>query len=299
MKLTTVHQVLIAGAIALGAIYALRSVVMYARSGQVVEIALAGAGVALVVAGSVYLRRFRRKLRGGGPGAAAIAVFLVTAVFGGAMKASADGEPKARAGLTAALPEVDVAKFPLEDPFPVPRPELPKARLRMVSLDGEPLLDVQPFDRYGDPIPEAFEKIERAFASRRGATTAIDPRLVELLVTLSGAFEGKPIKLVSAHREPGAGTKKTSYHVKGMAADIAIQGVKVHDLRDAALRLGAWGVGVYPTFVHVDARTDQPYTWVGSTYRRWRYVRLRAQAMRRAARARQAARMARARRSRK
>ncbi len=231
---------------------------------------------------------------------AALVAFFVVALSGGSMKALADGdEPAARAGLTASLPKVEVASFPLGDPFALPKPSFVPARLRVVSLDGAEILDVRPFDEHGNAIAEAFVLIERAFASRRGATTAIDPRLVELLITLSGAFEGKPIKLVSAHREPGAGTKKTSYHVRGMAADIAIQGVKVHELRDAAVRLGAWGVGVYPSFVHVDARSDVPYTWVGSTYRRWRYVRARATAMRRAARARQQRRMARARSARR
>lgn len=221
--------------------------------------------------------------------------FVVAALTGGSMQAQADGdEPRARAGLTAALPHVDVASFPLGERFPVPQPTFEPARLRMVRLDGSALLDVQPFDERGDVIPEAFTAIEKAFASRSGASTPIDPRLVELLITLSAAFDGQPLKLVSAHREAGAGTKKTSYHVKGMAADIAIQGVNVHDLRNAAVRLGAWGVGVYPTFVHVDARTDQPYTWVGSTYRRWRYVRARAAAMQHAARQRQKQRMARA-----
>jgi hypothetical protein len=280
----------------LGAVYGLRSLVMYARHGQAVELVLAALGFGFALGAGIYLRRFRHRLRAGGPRVVALMAFLVTAVSGGAMKASADGdEPKARLGLTASLPAVDVSRFPLGEPFPMPQAELEPARLRMVALDGTPLLDVRPFDGQGNPIPEAFSAIERAFAARSGATTAIDPRLVELLVTLSAAFDGKPIKLVSAHREKGAGTRKTSYHVKGMAADILIEGVKVHDLREAALRLGAGGVGVYPSFVHVDSRKDEPYSWVGSTYARWRYVRAQAEAMRRNARQQQAIRMARAR----
>lgn len=226
----------------------------------------------------------------------AAAAFVMAAASGGTL-ASADGPddamPRARVGLTTSLPEVEVERFPLGEPFPVPQPTFPAARLRMVRLDNSPLCDVQPFDEHGDPIPEAFEAIEKAFAARSGATAPVHPRLVEILMTLSAAFDDKPLKLVSAHREPGAGTKKTSYHVQGMAADVTIQGESVHDLRDAAVRLGAWGVGVYPSFVHVDARTDRPYTWVGSTYARWRSVRAHAQAVR--ARAQAKARMARAR----
>jgi LPXTG-motif cell wall-anchored protein len=289
---------LMGGAIGLGVVYALRSAVMYGRTGNAQEIWFALAGVLVAVAAGLYLIRFRKKLRSdskssGKSRMVALVAFMVTALPGGAMKASADGdELMARVGLTTSLPEVNVERFPLDEPFPVPRPEIAPGRLRMVRLDGTPLVDIQPFDEHGEPIPEAFEEISEAFAARNGHTTEIHPRLVELLMVISNSFDGKPLKLISAHRVPGVGTKKTSYHVKGMAADIAIQGVKVHDLRDAALRLGAWGVGVYPSFVHVDARTDKPYTWVGSTYRRWRYVRARAAAMRRAARARQKRRMA-------
>ncbi len=215
---------------------------------------------------------------------ASVVAFVLSAAWGGTV-ASADGPDDevayAHAGLTAALPKVEVERFPLGEVFPVPRPGIAPERLRMVALDGSPLLDVQPFDAHGEPRPAAFRAIEQAFASRSGASTAIDPRLVELLMQLSLAFDGAPIKLVSAHREAGSGTKRTSFHVRGMAADVAIQGVSVYELRDAALRLGAWGVGLYPSFVHIDARTDRPYTWVGSAHARWGYLRwaqLRAQA---------------------
>jgi hypothetical protein len=80
-----------------------------------------------------------------------------------------------------------------------------------------------------------------------------------------------------------------------MAADVTLRGVSVHELRDAAVRLGAWGVGVYPSFVHVDARVDQPYEWVGGTHARWRYVRARTASLRAQSRALAQARMARAR----
>ncbi len=63
MRLTTLHQVLIVGAIALGSIYALRSAVMFARAGQQQQLGLAALGVAMAVASLFYLRRFRRKLR--------------------------------------------------------------------------------------------------------------------------------------------------------------------------------------------------------------------------------------------
>ena len=52
-----------------------------------------------------------------------------------------------------------------------------------------------------------------------------------------------------------------SLHVKGQAIDIRIPGVKLEELRDAALALGAGGVGYYPDsdFVHVDL--GRPRRW--------------------------------------
>ncbi len=63
MKLTTMHQVLIVGAIGLGAILSLRSLWLYSRGGEVREVLLGAMGAALSVGLTVYLRRFRRKLR--------------------------------------------------------------------------------------------------------------------------------------------------------------------------------------------------------------------------------------------
>ena len=152
----------------------------------------------------------------------------------------------------------------------VPMPAIPTGRLKVRRLDGSLLLDVEPFDEHGSPRPDVFAEIARAFAPKSGHVQEIHPRLVELLMTLSAAFDGRPLSLVSGSREPGAGTKESSYHVRGMAADVAIIGVKVRDLRKAAIRLGAWGVGSYPSFVHIDARNDLPYCWSGGRGYSWR-----------------------------
>ena len=180
------------------------------------------------------------------------------------------GEALAAQCVVDQLPVVNVAAFPTLGPAPVPMPEHPMPRLKVTGLAGKVLVDVVPFDAHGEPIAEAFDEIATAFRARSGDTAPIDPRLVEVLMMLSKAFDDKPIALVSAHRIAGRGTRKTSYHTKGMAADIAIRGVKVHALRKAAARLGAAGVGVYPSFIHVDVRKDAPYRWVGGSHRRWR-----------------------------
>jgi hypothetical protein len=177
---------------------------------------------------------------------------------------------RAEAGLAAAMPEVAVERFPLGDPIPFPVPHIAPARLRVEGLDRRLLCDVQPFDEQGAPIPAAFEAIGRAFSAKSGHAVDMDPRLIEILVTLSQAFGGATLTLVSGHREAGYGTRKSSHHVAGQAADVYIRGVKLRDLRDAAIRLGARGVGLYPSFLHVDARDDEPYYWSGANRRRYR-----------------------------
>lgn len=145
---------------------------------------------------------------------------------------------------------------------PVPSRPLPDAHLDMLAVVRKEHIDLQPFDGFGEPVPESFGAVQHLFRSAKGSEVPIDPRLVELLMTISRRFEGRQLVLISGHRDPGAGTSSKSYHVRGMAADIAIAGVRPREVRAAALELGARGVGLYPSFVHVDVR-DVPYKWIG------------------------------------
>lgn len=46
-----------------------------------------------------------------------------------------------------------------------------------------------------------------------------------------------------------------SMHVCGKAADLTIKGVSPADVADAAVKAGFCGIGIYPTFTHLDYRT--------------------------------------------
>lgn len=164
-------------------------------------------------------------------------------------------------GLAAHTPRIERMPW-ARQPMPAPA-RLETPRLKIEMYDGTTLVDVVPFDAHGAPVRKAFDAISSALATSMGARTEVHPRLVELLLTLSLAFDGKPLVLVSGYREPGRGTRRTSYHACGMAADITIRGVKLRDLRAAALRLGATGIGHYPYYLHVDVRQDDTYRWGG------------------------------------
>ena len=101
---------------------------------------------------------------------------------------------------------------------------------------------------------------------RTGATRTMDPKLLDLLVNVRDHLDvaaHKPLKLVSGYRSPNTngkmhlrshGVASKSQHMLGKATDIAIPGVPLARLRDAAVALRGGGVGYYPHdgFVHVD-----------------------------------------------
>lgn len=104
----------------------------------------------------------------------------------------------------------------------------------------------------------AFRHLMRC--RRTGGEVPIDPRLIELLWSLSQRT-GQPIVLISGYRAPGYAAP-ASYHTRGMAADIRIPGLTPLMVRDLARAMGVRGIGYYPRsqFVHVDLR-DEPYFW--------------------------------------
>lgn len=91
-----------------------------------------------------------------------------------------------------------------------------------------------------------------------GKMHKIDPQVFDLLHTLQRKLEtAEPYQLVSAYRSPETnkrlrGAAKNSYHMKGQAVDVFVQGRSLRKLCKAALSQKAGGVGLYRSFVHVD-----------------------------------------------
>jgi uncharacterized protein YcbK (DUF882 family) len=139
--------------------------------------------------------------------------------------------------------------------------------LRVNALHLGESLEVQAFDAAGAPVPAAFAALQHLMRCRISAQEVpIDPRLVRILTQVSATYN-RPIQLVSGHRKPHVlGTKPTSQHALGHAADIRVPGVGIEELRDLVIRLGARGVGLYPEkgFIHVDVREKPRYFWTYS-----------------------------------
>lgn len=99
------------------------------------------------------------------------------------------------------------------------------------------------------------------FASKDGADEVkIDAKLVNYLEKIRTHFS-KPVIINSGYRTSEHNAKvggvKDSYHVKGMAADICVQGVKSKDVALYAESLKIGGIGWYEkqNFVHIDTRS--------------------------------------------
>ena len=91
---------------------------------------------------------------------------------------------------------------------------------------------------------------------RANKIKSIDPKLFDQLYRLQAMLETrKPVQLISGYRslstnnmlrEKGSGVAKHSYHTLGQAMDFHIEGISLSNVRKAALKMRAGGVGYYP-----------------------------------------------------
>lgn len=127
----------------------------------------------------------------------------------------------------------------------------------------------------GSYLPDALAEATRVMRDwRNGEEHFIDPGLFDALHAIGGKLETRrPFQIISGYRSPRTnallrsrsnGVASNSQHTVGKAIDVRVEGVRLSDLRAAALDLGAGGVGYYPSsnFVHVD--TGRVRQWRGS-----------------------------------
>jgi zinc D-Ala-D-Ala carboxypeptidase len=90
----------------------------------------------------------------------------------------------------------------------------------------------------------------------------VDENLVEKIQKLRD-YLGKPIIVVSGYRTPEynklIGGAPKSQHMQGKAADIKVTGVSPYEVAKAAKTIGFNGIGIYPTFTHIDVRATKSY----------------------------------------
>lgn len=115
-------------------------------------------------------------------------------------------------------------------------------------------------------IQPSIDEISRFFRDfRQQSIKPVDIDLLNILHYIqSSVGTGRTIELNSGYRSPATNRMlarrsknvgKQSYHMKCMAADIAIKGFNSQQLKSIATRLNAGGVGIYrgANFIHVDS----------------------------------------------
>lgn len=105
----------------------------------------------------------------------------------------------------------------------------------------------------------------KEFACKDGSQVVfVDDYLVFILDILRNQIE-KPIYINSGYRTPEWNAKcegaKYSYHMRGMAADIRVNGMSAKQLANKlnAIIPEECGIIVYKSWVHVDVRTGKKY----------------------------------------
>ncbi|ADM98954.1 DUF882 domain-containing protein [Dickeya dadantii] len=151
---------------------------------------------------------------------------------------------------------------------------LSTARPRILTLNnintGE-RLKVEFFDgrRYNKDELSRLNHFFRDYRANKVKT--IDPALFDQLYRLQVMLGStKPVQLISGYRSYSTnedlrshskGVAKQSYHTQGKAMDFHIEGIQLANIRKAAMKMRAGGVGYYPqsNFVHID--TGAIRTW--------------------------------------
>ncbi|MBU0946173.1 MAG: DUF882 domain-containing protein [Proteobacteria bacterium] len=119
--------------------------------------------------------------------------------------------------------------------------------------------------------PTALKKVNRHLQDfRTHETHPIDTKLLDILYKIKTHAGGGVYEVISGYRSPKTnsmlrnksnGVAKRSLHMKGMAIDVRLSGVKTKELRDIARSMRGGGVGYYPQsdFIHLD--TGKVRTW--------------------------------------
>ncbi len=131
-------------------------------------------------------------------------------------------------------------------------------------------------DRY---IPSAIAELNHFLRDHRTqAESHYDPREFDVLHNVLARLgrQNSVIDIVCGYRTPWSnnflrtrsattGVAKNSQHMQAKAIDIRVPGVTTASLRDAAMSLGAGGVGYYPVsqFVHVDVGPVRHWSFGG------------------------------------
>jgi uncharacterized protein YcbK (DUF882 family) len=196
-------------------------------------------------------------------------VVIVLCVFGaaGARAAAPDARAAAPdAGTAAPAPALANAK-PVDKPTAKRRKKPPKnPPVALYHVNRRDTMSLQFRDAQGQPIKGVQKRFSRFLRCHHtGTQHSINPRLARLIYQTGRHWPGKRIEVVSGYRNPKVAKNPRSPHMKGLACDFRVEGVKTAELRDYLRKtFDKVGVGYYPnsTFVHLDVRKERSAFWI-------------------------------------
>jgi len=143
--------------------------------------------------------------------------------------------------------------------------DLPDGELSLFNVHTNERLRVRYRDDAGNYDLPALDEVNHILRCHHsGEVAAMDVLLLEHVNLVHKAVGGVgEIHVISGYRSPEYNAQlvkrsrrvaQHSLHVQGQAVDFYVPGVKLREIRDAALRLQYGGVGFYPRrkFIHLD-----------------------------------------------
>lgn len=145
------------------------------------------------------------------------------------------------------------------------KPPRPKV-IELFHVNSKEILKLRFTDDRGRPVRDMQKRANRFFRCHHTGTTGrMNPRLMRLLFEIGRHWPGQRLEVVSGYRHPTVAKNPRSPHMKGLATDFRVVGVKNTDLRDYLRRaFPRTGVGYYPnsSFVHLDVRQGASAFWI-------------------------------------
>ena len=147
----------------------------------------------------------------------------------------------------------------------VKKPARPKV-IELLQVNTKETLKLRFTDDRGRPVRDLQKRANRFFRCHHTGTVGrMNSRLLRLLFETGRHWPGQRLEVVSGYRHPTVAKNPRSPHMKGLACDFRVVGVKNTDLRDYLRRaFPKTGVGYYPnsSFVHLDVRQGPSAFWI-------------------------------------
>jgi uncharacterized protein YcbK (DUF882 family) len=202
-----------------------------------------------------------------------LAPLRADAADAGAKPAPAAPLPAAAAAVTGpATPAATPSKSPASTATKTAKktskkPKAPKnPPVELYTVNHKETFSLRLRDAQGKPIKgnqRRFDKFLRCHHTE--VKHAMNPRLMRVLYQTGRHWPGHRLEVVSGYRSPKVAKNPHSPHMKGLACDFRVEGIKTTELRDYLRKtFEKVGVGYYPnsTFVHVDMRKDRSAFWI-------------------------------------